>query len=84
MRRRGWIVCSDNGSSWMLINDSGSFFIATHVISLVIICGMTKVLFGTSAVKVNLIPNKKKKANEIDESKHEKELELAEVEPKGE
>ena len=69
MRRKGWIVCSENGQSWMVINDSGSFFLVVHVISLIMICVMTKTLFSTVALKVNLIPDKKKDINEEKEEK---------------
>ena len=64
MRARGWIVCSGDGTRWIVIDDSGSLFLTTHVVSLLLICIMTKTLFGATAMKVGLIPDKKKIAKE--------------------
>ena len=61
IRRKGWIVCSSDGSRWIVVNNNGSFFITVHVIQLIMICVMTKVLLGSTAATLGLIPEKKRK-----------------------
>ena len=62
LRGKKWIVCSDDGYSWKVVSDSGNFFLVAHVESLIMLCIMTRTLFGKVAIKVNLIPDKKKSA----------------------
>ena len=50
MRKLGWIVCSDDGYRWIIINDSGMVFVAVHVALLLLITIMTKTLFGKTAM----------------------------------
>ena len=42
----------------MFINQQGTIFLTTHVVLLIIICVMTKTLYGKTALKLGLIPNK--------------------------
>lgn len=68
MRKLGWIVCSRDGSRWIIINDRGSIFLSIHVVLLLLICVMTKILFGKTAMEVGLIPDKKKLEKEKKEA----------------
>ena len=58
IKKKGWVVCSSNGLRWMFINQQGTIFLTTHVVLLIIICVMTKTLYGKTALKLGLIPKK--------------------------
>ena len=69
MKKGGWIICSKDGYSWLVISDSGNFFLESHIEQLIMMCMMTKTLFGKVALKMNLIPDKKPEAKETKEAK---------------
>ena len=58
IKKKGWVICSSDGLRWMFINQQGTIFLTTHVVLLIIICVMTKTLYGKTALKLGLIPNK--------------------------
>ena len=65
IKRKGWVICSDDGLKWMFINSQGTIFLTTHVALLFLICVMTRTLFGPTSLKLGLLPSKKQDQEEL-------------------